>query len=303
MAAAHVGRVGRPQSLETRAKMSASKRGVSKSPEQRARLAALRKGTTLSAEHRAKIAAALTGRPCSAETRAKIGAAHRGKPMSVEARANLAKGRGQPLSPEHRAKIGASLKGKKHPQRRPASPKTAETRAKLRRANVGKKLSVEHRAKLAAAKAGKIQPPEHVERRRQSLLGTTWTPEARARWSAKVKAAWAEGRGTGDLATKANHYTKLAQRLHRYLEDRCGIVGLQVEASFPPYRVDLYDPVTKTAFEADGSYWHARNEAQAAGRQARRDTVLVFRYGITVLHFTDEEIRALELKARKAAVA
>ena len=76
--------LGRECSAETRAKMSAAKKGVPLSAETCAKMSKPK-----SAEHRAKISAAKKGRILSAEHRAKISTARKGKPLSAEHRANM----------------------------------------------------------------------------------------------------------------------------------------------------------------------------------------------------------------------
>ena len=83
------------------------------SPEHRAKIAAALNRP----ETRARMSAAKKGRPLSPETRAKMSAARKGHEVSPEARARIAaalKGRpGRPLSPEHRAKIATARKGRR----------------------------------------------------------------------------------------------------------------------------------------------------------------------------------------------
>ena len=70
--------LGRVHSVETRAKMSASRKGKVFSAETKAKISAAckgRKGHSPSTEHRKKISIASTGRKASAETRAKMSAA------------------------------------------------------------------------------------------------------------------------------------------------------------------------------------------------------------------------------------
>ena len=87
------------------------------SQETRAKMSAARKGMKLSAQHRANISAGCKGLKRSAEARANISAGHKGKP-----RPEL---RGRKLSREHIAKISAFHKGRKLPE---------ATRAKMRAA-------------------------------------------------------------------------------------------------------------------------------------------------------------------------
>ena len=64
---------------ETRAKLSAIRKGVTKSPEHRAKIGAAHKGKIVSDETRAKIGATSRGRHHSYKTRAKMSAKHTGE--------------------------------------------------------------------------------------------------------------------------------------------------------------------------------------------------------------------------------
>lgn len=226
------------------------RKGHKLSAETRAKMSAAHRGKTFTQEHRDRIAAAKTGQLNTPETRAKISAALTGKKRG-------------PLSPEHRARIGAAAVGNRYG----SFIKTAETRAKLSASLKGRKRPPEVCAKMSIANLGKVR-----------------SMEARAKTSASVRRAFAEGR----IAPTC--YTSLAQTLHRYLVDRCGIVGLEIEVPFGPYRVDLYDPHTRTAFEADGVYWHDRVEAKKPGYHARRDAYLRESHGLTVVRVSDHEL-------------
>jgi len=120
-----------------------------------------------------KISAALTGRKMSAAARAamrairdtpewreKASAIRKGKSPTTEAIARSAQARrGKPLSAETKAILSAksTLFGQSPDERRRRSERlknrvvTAETRAKLSAARMGKRLSDDHRAKLSAA--------------------------------------------------------------------------------------------------------------------------------------------------------
>ena len=115
-------------SEETRAKISAARKGTRASAETRAKLSAMRSGKSLSEKHRL----ALLGRTQSAETRAKIGAKQRGKTISVETR----------------AKLRAARLGRKFP------PLPEAVRAKISAANSGKKRTLEMRAAQSARLKG-----------------------------------------------------------------------------------------------------------------------------------------------------
>ena len=139
--------LGTKLSLETRAKMSASRKG--------------KPGHPLSETTKAKLSLANIGKPSprkgkhlSDETKAKLSASLRGKPAHNKGKRTPAHvveklkevHRGRPLSTEHRARISAALKGKQ---------KSAETRAKLSAALKGKSPSTETRAKISATLKGK----------------------------------------------------------------------------------------------------------------------------------------------------
>lgn len=165
--------------------------------ETRAKMSAARKGFKLSPEHKAKLMAGKRNRPIppvSAETRAKLSAARLGKPLSAEHRAkvtaNLDKARetpwnkGRPLSTEHRAKVSAFHKGR---------PKSAETRKKMSAAQTGRRLTPEHRDKLKAAwriRRTRPMPPVSNETRAKlsaACKGRKRSDEARANMSAAAK--------------------------------------------------------------------------------------------------------------------
>ncbi len=118
-----------------------------RSPETRAKLSAIKKGRKLTPEHRAKIAEGGRGRSPSAETRAKLSAAHRGRAKSPEHCANMSKAQmGKTLSPEHIAKVAAAQRGSK---------RSEETRAKMAVSN--KAAWVLRRAKAEALKNSSFQ--------------------------------------------------------------------------------------------------------------------------------------------------
>jgi NUMOD3 motif len=108
--------MGRAQTPETRAKISAAHRGLTHSVETRAKMSAAhrgRPGRPQTAETRAKLSAAHLGKTLSAEHRMKLSTAHAGKPQP--------KLRGRTLSPETRAKMSAA-------RTKPWSQKSSESR-------------------------------------------------------------------------------------------------------------------------------------------------------------------------------
>ena len=127
--------------------------GLRHSPQSRAKMAAAKNGRKLSEETRQRMSAAHCGRQYtlgkthSAETRQRMSETRRGRPgqsASLEARANMSA-----------AHVGQTPwnKGKPSPFR--GIPRSAETRAKISAAQIGKVLSEEHRKKLSIARIGK----------------------------------------------------------------------------------------------------------------------------------------------------
>ena len=120
---------------ETRAKMSAVRKGRPVSQEQREKISRANKGHATSDNVRQAVADANRRRVISEETRFKMSAAHVGKDyLSAEGR--------QRLSDKHRGKIIS-----------------AETRAKLSRALTGRKISADVQAKINAALPRGINHP------------------------------------------------------------------------------------------------------------------------------------------------
>jgi hypothetical protein len=117
-------RKGRKATPEARENMRAAHLGMGHTPEQTAKIAAANQGRKMSQEERAqrsgrkrspeaveKTAAAKRGQKRSPESRAKMREAHLGKPLSPEHAKNAAESRrGLKTSPETKAKISASLK-------------------------------------------------------------------------------------------------------------------------------------------------------------------------------------------------
>ena len=144
-------------SEETKAKISAARKGMRPSPETLAKLSAMRKGTKRSEETRAKMSAAAKGKPKSEEHKANISLANKGRPgtwvgrrHSEEAKAKMsAVHKGKALSEEHKAQISERMKGKQHSL---GVHPSVETRAKLSAAGLGRKHSEETKAKMAATR-------------------------------------------------------------------------------------------------------------------------------------------------------
>lgn len=128
------------------------------------------KGRIVSAETKAKISAARKGirpPPVSAETRAKIGAAQRGKPKTLEHRARIAAAhRGKKkatFTDRHLEAMRAAQKNKK-----PAPPVSEETRRRMSEAQKKRAPpSAETRAKMSSAFQGRVRGPVSEETRKK----------------------------------------------------------------------------------------------------------------------------------------
>jgi hypothetical protein len=120
--------------LETKLKISESRKGVPLSPETKLKLSEAAKGVPKSPEHRQKLSEAKTGenhpmfgKEHSDETRQKMSEAH--KNMSDETRKKMSEAhKGVPKSDEHKQKLSEANKGKEQ---------TPETRQKISEAKLG----------------------------------------------------------------------------------------------------------------------------------------------------------------------
>ena len=127
------GAKGCKTSKETRAKLSAAKKGRTLSEETRAKIGAFHKGKIVSKETRAKLSAAHTGKKHTEETRAKLSALNKGRKLSAENAAKLiAANKGRIVSKETRAKMSAAKKGR---------TLSEETRLRMSKASKVKKLT------------------------------------------------------------------------------------------------------------------------------------------------------------------
>ena len=68
------------------------------------------------------------------------------------------------------------------------------------------------------------------------------------------------------------------------------------EVPFGRYIVDLYEPIRHLAFEADGTYWHDRNERERPGYYAQRDQELLSTHLLPTVRFPEAEINQLVVK-------
>lgn len=160
---------------ETRAKLSAVKKGKKAPPGTGAKISAANKGRTRSPEEIAKSSAALRGRTFSQEAKDKLAAASTGKTHT----------------PETKAKLSAISLGKKHTPEAIAKMSAAKTGVKrkpFKRDNGrrGKPMSPESKAKLAASKRGKKRSPEIVAKvasaRWKKSLMKGYSPDTPTLW-------------------------------------------------------------------------------------------------------------------------
>lgn len=254
------------------------KQGSHASLETRAKLSAAKKGRILTPEHRAKIAASLMGnhntlgyRP-SPETRAKLSAIHLGK--------------SHPVSPETGAKISAALKGRVF---------SDEWKAKISTALLGRKrgpVSEEVRAKMSIARKGRKGIPHTAEwKARMSAIhmGHDVSPEAKAKMSANRKGKggrkgerhhnWMGGASRLPYAWTFN--AELKAEIRRRDGHRCQLCGVsqaECKRTLTVHHVDYNktnsDPVNLTALchscntrvNANRPHWTAFFQEKALAR-------------------------------------
>jgi very-short-patch-repair endonuclease len=150
----------------------------------------------------------------------------------------------------------------------------------LGQANKGRLHSVEQNAATSIRMrgtqnaAGPHRVTEKTLRARREIIG----PKLHRRWTEDPPAGWTK---------RTYRLTELCLDLAAHLL----VAGheLVAEVQFGKYRVDLYDPVRHVAFEADGDYWHAM--PGRAEYDARRDAELLRRFGLSVVRFSEHEIK------------
>jgi very-short-patch-repair endonuclease len=72
-----------------------------------------------------------------------------------------------------------------------------------------------------------------------------------------------------------------------------GLSSVVPEVRFGRFSVDLYDRANHVGYEADGRYWHQRNEAKHPGYHAQRDAYLLNRFGLRIVRFDEVDIRRM----------
>lgn len=200
-----------PVSSETRAKISAAKKGQKHTEEAKRKISeALKgrpgptKGRPLSKEHKEKCRIASTGRKYSEEIKTKRAEAVRKSWIKRKARGDVPFASKKPITEEQRKNASEGQKRRwanKTPEEKEAHRQlaiersTSEVRAKISAARKGKNLSDEHKAKISAAIKGKPCPQRsnfphdeaYREKQRIAHTGKKHTEETKA----KMREGWA----------------------------------------------------------------------------------------------------------------
>lgn len=160
MSAAKKGKPGHPHTEESKRKLSESHKGKTMPPvtnETRLKLSESHKGLVKSEEHRKNLSIANTGKSPSAETRQKISNANKGKPSPH-------KGKKRPVqTPESNQKRSSALKGRSISEEQ----KLKISRANKGRvsANKGKPMSDEQKKKISETLKLKASTKNNQEKR------------------------------------------------------------------------------------------------------------------------------------------
>lgn len=180
------GASGIVRSAETRAKLSAAKKGKKNSPEAIEKTAAAHRGVPRSKETIERIATSNRGQKRSPEICQKLSERMKGKPMHPNTRAAFVPKKGEKKTEKHaqslrdhlartlevrRIAISKALKGRpKTPEEIAAKPilqkgvpKSEAQKAKMAAARIGRKLSPEHKAAIGAAHVGRKRSKEARE--------------------------------------------------------------------------------------------------------------------------------------------
>jgi len=161
-------------------------------------------------------------------------------------------------------------------RRNPGHPSSPETNAKIRASKLGPAgdyarlpKSAEHRAKIGAASRRNGSDPTFraaISARRNEHLAIC---------GGECGSTWCGARRYSD--------TSLERALLGLLVD---FPTVETQRRFGRFRVDSYLPEYRLAFEADGTYWHARRSAY----DAARDAEILRRFGVTVVRLTEENL-------------
>lgn len=172
---------------ETKRRMSMSHLGRKNSPEARAKISAALMGHQTSEETRKLIGDAHRGKIVSNETRVKMAASQTGKKLSLEIRKKISVGNmGKVQSEETKAKIARSHIGKKHSEEtRLKMSQNRKGRIPWNKGKVGVQVcSDETREKMSATRKGRRFSDEHKRAISEARKGFKITEETRAKLSA-----------------------------------------------------------------------------------------------------------------------
>ena len=125
----------------------------------------------ISEEHKTKLRNAKLGRKLSLSHRINIGKGNIGRIVSEETKAKMrSSGTGRKHSTEAKKKISLAQLGKLK------GPRSEETKLKISKAHIGKKLTTQHKQKLRNIKLGKKLDQEHRDKISKALLGKPKKP-------------------------------------------------------------------------------------------------------------------------------
>lgn len=169
-------------SIESREKMSISRKGVKQSKEAILKKIASTTGKKRTEDACKNISKSLTGRKLSKETKIKISAAHKGKCLSEKTRKLLSESRrgrnnhffGKHHSEDTKKKISTKKKGSRSSEEtkkkislsnigKHSTPRSDETKEKIRKSRIWKKHSQETKKKMSQSLTGRKMPRHAIE--------------------------------------------------------------------------------------------------------------------------------------------
>jgi len=190
---------------------------------------------------------------------------------------------------KHRKESIEKFKAVRHTWKtgRPSNEWTEEQREAMREKMTGRKHRPESRLKMSLFRKGKPLS----EKNRLGIKAAHNSPEVRARQSFSHKLhAENPPPNCGCGIHKINSPTRLERILGSLLGEFPEAV---FQKQFSYYVVDYYlPPPYHLAFEADGAYWHDTK------KDARRDKILLRKFGLPVIRFTERELLEIEKCAR-----
>lgn len=164
--------------------------------------------------------------------------------------------------------------------------------------NKGKHLTAKHKENISLSRQGSVVTVEARKKISAALTGRVFSDEHLRKLSIATRKHQKVCDGScgnyvcmitnGELTFQL---TSIQKRLGEYLLEQ-GIV-CAVEVPFGRYRVDLYDGLTHTAYEADGNYWHSMPDRIIHDKH--RDQYLWKKFRLEVIRFSEADIRELVL--------